>query len=462
MEFIWRTRWKNRKAVKGNKSIWMRIYPGAEKVLELTDGFRTEESKKKEQQLFRELYIGADCLEQGRKERIKQIAIAMVFLMLTMLLAVVAELKGMSSRVMIRDSCIQRGDDTQELTLNWRTEEEAGSITFSLPSQRVPISERDALFQEAEDYIISCIRGGNESLQAIRGDVMFPESMPGTEMAIVCRPGSYRWLNADGSRTVHALPEEGAKEQLYITMCYYEEERELVLEILLLPEGDRKERFQEKLESEILFRVADNTEAYLTLPEEIGGIPIEWSVKREHNGGILFLLGLVAAVCIPVSGKRRQEERLRKREQELIADYPELVSKYLLLLNAGLSQRMVWERIVTDYRKSGRKRYAYDEMLLTLREMENGVSETKAYERFGKRCRLLPYMRFSGVLVQNLQKGARGSLHLLEQEALTAFAERKEAAKRKGEEAGTKLLLPMFGLLAVVLVIVMVPAFWKL
>jgi len=64
--------------------------------------------------------------------------------------------------------------------------------------------------------------------------------------------------------------------------------------------------------------------------------------------------------------------------------------------------------------------------------------------------------------VQNLQKGAKGALQLLEQEAMTAFAERKEAAKRKGEEAGTKLLLPMFGLLGIVLVIVMVPAFWKL
>ena len=35
---------------------------------------------------------------------------------------------------------------------------------------------------------------------------------------------------------------------------------------------------------------------------------------------------------------------------------------------------------------------------------------------------------------------------------------RKEMAKRKGEEAGTKLLLPMVVLLGVVMVIVMLPA----
>ena len=181
------------------------------------------------------------------------------------------------------------------------------------------------------------------------------------------------------------------------------------------------------------------------------------------NQGITILfLGFVVAVCIPLSEKKKQEERIRKREQELMEDYPELVSKYLLLLNAGLSSRSVWERITDDYKKSRRKRYVYEEMLLSMREMENGIPELRCYERFGKRCRLLPYMRFSSALVQNQQKGAKGALHLLEQEAIAAFAERKDAAKRKGEEAGTKLLLPMFGLLGIVLVIVMFPAFWKL
>ncbi len=41
---------------------------------------------------------------------------------------------------------------------------------------------------------------------------------------------------------------------------------------------------------------------------------------------------------------------------------------------------------------------------------------------------------------------------------LHAFEERKALARRRGEE-GTRLLLPMFLMLAVVLVIVIVPAF---
>jgi hypothetical protein len=44
-------------------------------------------------------------------------------------------------------------------------------------------------------------------------------------------------------------------------------------------------------------------------------------------------------------------------------------------------------------------------------------------------------------------------------EAIQAFESRKNTAKRMGEEAGTKLLMPMFGMLAVVFIMVMVPAF---
>ncbi len=51
---------------------------------------------------------------------------------------------------------------------------------------------------------------------------------------------------------------------------------------------------------------------------------------------------------------------------------------------------------------------------------------------------------------------------ILRREAMQAFEERKALAKIQGEEAGTKLLLPMFLMLAIVLVMVIIPAFLSL
>lgn len=440
----------------------MRFYRPAEWVLGLFDSFRSEQSREKERQQYREIYVGTDSEQEGKREKVKQLVYVVLVVLITIVLALFVELKSSTFRTKIIENRIYRRNDAPVVELYWSTEGENGTLSFELKPQRVAIAQRDELFREAERYIKDYILGGNESFLALRGDLKFPESVPGTDVTVLCQPGSYHWLNADGSRTRHALPDEGVRETLTIQMQYYEEEREFVLELWLLPEGNEREQFQKKLQTEVNLLVADNTEEFICLPDKIDGVEIDWSVKKENQGITILFLGFVVAVCIPLSEKKKQEERIRKREQELMEDYPELVSKYLLLLNAGLSSRSVWERITDDYKKSRRKRYVYEEMLLSMREMENGIPELRCYERFGKRCRLLPYMRFSSALVQNQQKGAKGALHLLEQEAIAAFAERKDAAKRKGEEAGTKLLLPMFGLLGIVLVIVMFPAFWKL
>ena len=65
-------------------------------------------------------------------------------------------------------------------------------------------------------------------------------------------------------------------------------------------------------------------------------------------------------------------------------DYAQIVSKLVLLMGAGAAVRTAWELIVRDYqrkREQGEQplRYAYEEMALTNREMQNGIAEIKAY-----------------------------------------------------------------------------------
>jgi predicted nucleotidyltransferase len=98
-------------------------------------------------------------------------------------------------------------------------------------------------------------------------------------------------------------------------------------------------------------------------------------------------------------------------------------------------------------------------MLTTINELKLGMSENSAYEQYGRRIGLIPYIKFSSLLLQNRKKGNRGFTELLRQEAMESFEDRKEMAKRLGEEAGTKLLAPMMFLLLIVFLIIMIPAF---
>lgn len=98
-------------------------------------------------------------------------------------------------------------------------------------------------------------------------------------------------------------------------------------------------------------------------------------------------------------------------------------------------------------------------LLQPVTEMDSGVAELEAYRRFGQRCGQMKYKTFSTLLIQNLQKGSRRMADMLEQEAMEAWDERKRKARVLGEAAATKLLVPMILMMAVVMAIIMIPAF---
>jgi hypothetical protein len=90
--------------------------------------------------------------------------------------------------------------------------------------------------------------------------------------------------------------------------------------------------------------------------------------------------------------------------------------------------------------------------------MEQGIGEADCYERFGKRIGLSEYIKLSGMLSQNLKRGNSNFILRLKSEADIAMKEKVLAAKKSGELAQTKLLVPMMMELAVVMVMIMIPA----
>ena len=98
----------------------------------------------------------------------------------------------------------------------------------------------------------------------------------------------------------------------------------------------------------------------------------------------------------------------------------------------------------------------------TYRKMADGRSEIQALEELGKSCESKEYRKLSMMLIQNLRKGSKDLLDSLEKEEKYAFEMRKQRAIRAGEEASTKLLVPMAGMLFIVIVILVVPAIMQM
>jgi tight adherence protein C len=134
-----------------------------------------------------------------------------------------------------------------------------------------------------------------------------------------------------------------------------------------------------------------------------------------------------------------------------------MVSQITLYLGAGMSLRQAFTCMGQTKEKKSPD-VLEKECALLVRELAQGIPETEAIQRLGERSGLWEYRSFCGLLIQNRAKGNTDLLPMLQREAEKAFAERQRRARIMGNEAGTKLLMPMMLMLLVVLIVVLYPA----
>lgn len=201
----------------------------------------------------------------------------------------------------------------------------------------------------------------------------------------------------------------------------------------------------------------------MELPKEIAGQPISYSEKSSATFLLFPVLGILAAILLYFRQGANQKDIRKKRENQLLLDYSELVSKLMVYLGAGLTLRNSFLLIAEhadNLVKRGiqENRALYDELHIMANQFAKNMPESEIYTDFGRRIHLKPYTKLVSLIEQNRKNGTSNLRALLEVEMNDAFTERKNTARRLGEEAGTKLLLPLFLLLAIVMCIVIVPA----
>ena len=202
------------------------------------------------------------------------------------------------------------------------------------------------------------------------------------------------------------------------------------------------------------------------LPETIGAVTVETKKNSENVFKWIIAAALFLPLVVVISKRQEKEKERKKREEEYMTAYPQLITKLTLYIGAGLGLRGAWERLAADYRgkteATGASDTVGEEVLLLAGELKNGTSEARAYEEFGRRIGLKPYLRCASLLVSQLQKGSGVLRKSLESEVKLAWEMYREQVTKKGEEAQTKLLFPMMGMLFLVMAVIMIPAFFAM
>jgi tight adherence protein C len=169
----------------------------------------------------------------------------------------------------------------------------------------------------------------------------------------------------------------------------------------------------------------------------------------------LFIYVLLLFSIVIISDDLKLKSDVKKRRLQIQMEFPDFVNKLTLLLNAGLPMSKAWEKISIDYDGKG---YFYSEVFKTVCDIKSGKNETEAYGEFAKRAKTAEISRLMSTLVQNTKRGGNGLVLSLRLQSNECWEMRKNAVRKLGEEASTKLLFPMMIMFLAVIIIVITPA----
>lgn len=367
----------------------------------------------------------------------------------------------------------KEGEEVREEQLIYRTQDgERQEITIPVyPVTRNAKEAADLLNQAVKEWEQQYL-GKNKTADAVRQSLDLPEQLQNGLVQVSYESSNCSVLQDDGTLVNEAVQKDGELIELTAVFTYGSFRREETRALRVLPPEQGSEEWEtQQIQQALTNREAvTRSQAQIELPEQIGGIPVQWERERSFTWIYLILLGPIILFCLKWKEKQDIQKAEEQKKKDLMWEYPSMVEQMVLLLGSGMTVFAAWEKILQTSRKTSeskaecrevtQKRYL-EEMWITKREISEGMGEIRAYERFGERIGLMPYRRFSAILAQSLSKGRQDLQKMLKDEVAEAFEIRKNNARRRGEEAGTKLLFPMMLMFALILVILLMPALQK-
>ncbi|MDE6169393.1 MAG: type II secretion system F family protein [Acetatifactor sp.] len=398
---------------------------------------------------------------------VKKLGVILAILLIGGALGAAVKLSALGMSLLDQDGRIARGG-CLDGAVEWQLVADDGSgrrdFRLLLFPRTLTEEEAEDMLSEFRSALSEYILGENQDLQHITFPLNLRDSYEGYPFWVEWESSRPEILDHEGNPCETKTEEKVTlRAEIAYVQGGYSWKEDLSVTVVPLRLTPQEQSYRELEEYLTLLELEKRGEEAFQLPSSWQGRELRWRRRVEDNSLLLWAMALAASVLIYHLSDRDLHERLEKRKKLLKHEYPDVVYRLVLLVGAGMTIRGAFQKMAGDYERKRKKgtgvRPAWDEILYTCRELRSGVSEGAAYEHFGRRTGLREYVRLSALLAQNLKKGNSMLLERLREEAEKTGEERLLRGKRMGEEAGTKLLVPMVLMLAVVMVMIMVPAF---
>lgn len=466
--FKWKSADEDLNSIDKDSNLLLRnLYPAAYSIFKLSKYKLHISAKNSKIENLKKLYIGTDSSTIEKLYFCRLFSIIILVVWFTLIIIIIFAAFSGENLVLHNDYYIERespeGQD-KKVELDVSIGDDKQNIVIDITAKRYSDKEFKTKLKEAKNYVKDNYLGDNKSSEEVCESLNLVTYIPDNAIKVQWECDVDDIVAEDGSIERSQITEPVVV-QITAIFSYFEIEEDMPLEFIVVPVKKSKRELLWDKWSSMLHELSQITAQsdFLQLPLIVEGKKVSYKSPEKNCLIIIITVSIFVIILVPVLIDSRMKEKIKQREQELRIDYPEFVEKFVLLISAGLNCKGAWYRIADEYtrkcKNGNKKRYLYEEILLTKRQLENGMNEAKAYELFGRRTGILKYMKFSTMLVQNLKKGSSELLKILEYEAADVLKERRENAKILGEQAGTKLLMPMMLMMIEVFAIIIYAAF---
>ena len=169
---------------------------------------------------------------------------------------------------------------------------------------------------------------------------------------------------------------------------------------------------------------------------------------------LLVAAGLFFTVLIVMYCLQNMKNKVSARTEECEDQLSEVVSTMAVLVNSGMILKDAWIQVA----ESGTGAI-YDLMRQASDRMKNGLPTSDAIYLFGKLSNSTDIKKFTSLLLQSMEKGGSEITIFLANQSSEMWQLKRQRMLRKGEQASTKLLVPIVLIFLGVIIVVLSAAF---
>lgn len=154
----------------------------------------------------------------------------------------------------------------------------------------------------------------------------------------------------------------------------------------------------------------------------------------------LFVILLAVVLCVVVWNFSVMVigDSVKERRENCYHDFPDMVTKFALLINAGMVLRDAWFLVAQNGDSD-----LYKLMRESCDLMRNGSSDFEAIVDFGIRTDSPEIKKFTSSMVQGIEKGNSELADFLLEQSNEMVSRKRQQLLQEGEKAAGKLIIPI-------------------